>query len=108
MSTVGADVGAVDLEVREPRAVALGVLARGGLDDRLADGVEVRRAGGHDLVDELVADRARAGQRGGVGRRLGVRAEYRRPADPEGQHAEGQDGQHQHDQPRKDLTALPP
>ena len=105
---IGADVGAVDLEVREARAVALGVVARRCRDEQPVDAIEVRGAGGHHLGDQLVADRARPGERGGVGRRLGVRAQHRRTADPEGQHPEGQDGQHQHDQPRKDLTSLPP
>ena len=103
-----AHVGALHLQPGEPPSVALRVVGGGGAHDHLADAREVGGAGRRDLGGELVADRAGAGQRGGVSGRLGAGAQYRGAADPEGEHAERQNCEHQHDQPGQDLARLPP
>jgi hypothetical protein len=106
----GLDVDAVDVAGthRQQRGVVLlGVGGHLGDHERPADRADVGRAGGGPLDHQLPLDLARTGERGGVGGRLRARAQDRGLADLEHQDADRQQGEHDHQQARQDLSAFP-
>jgi hypothetical protein len=101
------DVHAGDLRAADDHpAVAARVVGHAGHDERLVDERHVRGPGRRPLRRELAPDLVRAGQRGGVGGRLGLRAQHRSAPDFEGQRAHGEHRQQDDQQARKDLSGL--
>ena len=102
-----AHVGPVDVDPLHAAAVAVRVVAHLSLDERLVDRGDVGGPERGPLDLELALDLAGAGERRRVRRGLRLRPQDRGLADLEPHHRQGQDREHQHDEPRHDLPVLP-